>query len=217
MPGPSFTKSKKGGGVLPLGKRNLEDLATKFLQNAYPTFHKLVTDRVTHRPTSVAVYGITATKTGSDPRLSTPLAQLTLGDVIGLLGQFSFQIDTYLSGTKIKGDSHVLKGESPNPGEALANKRSFTTKLSQLSLLDIVELLPQATFSLNSKSYIISGGVENDVEDEAKKNPHLKTSVATLTPKYLLILARFFRFTSMPANPGHGTTGIVAFNKVFGE
>ncbi len=223
MPGKSFTQPKKGGGVIPLGKRNLEDLATKFLPNAYPTFHKVATDRVTHRPTSVSVFGFTATKTGSDPRLSTPLEQLSLADVIGLLDQFTFEIDTYLSGTKIKGDSYVLKGKLPNAAKALKDGHSFTSKFDKLSLIDIVELLSQATFTLanqsssQSKSYKISGDIENDLEDEAKLNSHLTSPVASLSPKYVLILIRLFRFTATPTNPGQGTSGGVVFIKVLGE
>lgn len=223
MPGKTFTKPKKTPGGQPLGKRNLEDLATSFLPKVYPTLHKLVTDRVTHRPTSASVYGITGKKVGSDPKLSTPLEQLSLADVIGLLEQFSFQIDTYLNGTKIKGDDYVLSGKLPGNPTSLPNRRSFSSTFDQLSLIDIVELLPQATFTLTnesagqSKSYKISGAIENDVEEDAKKNSHLTTPVAPLTPKYIFILIRFFRFTATPTNPGQGTSAQVVGGKVFDE
>jgi|ERR1700683_3722168 len=223
MPGKSFTSPKKGGGVAPLGKRSLENLATKFLPNAYPTFHRVATDRVSHRPTSAAVFGFTATKTGSDSRLSTPLEQLSLADVIGLFDQFTFQIDTYLSGTKIKGDSYVLEGKLPDAATPLKDGHSFTSKFNKLSLIDIVALLSQATITLTnqssgqSKSYKISGDIENDLEDDAKLNPHLTRPVAPLSPKYVFILMRFFRFTATPTNPGQGISGNVVGGKVLGE
>ncbi len=223
MPGKTFTKPKKTPGGQPLAKRNLEDLATSFLPKVYPTLHKLVTDRVTHSPTAASIYGITGKKVGSDPKLSTPLGKLSLGDVIGLLEQFSFQIDTYLNGTKIKGDDYVLSGKLPANPTSLPSRRSFSSTFDQLSLIDIVELLPQATFTLTnesagqSKSYKISGAIENDVEEEAKKNSHLTTPVALLTPKYIFILIRFFRFTATPTNPGQGTSVHVVGGKVFDE
>ncbi|HYZ74167.1 MAG TPA: hypothetical protein VE641_13895, partial [Chthoniobacterales bacterium] len=99
MPGNSFTKPRKGaGGNIPFGKRNLEDLATKFLPCLYPTVHMLTTDRVRHTPTSASIYGITAKKTEDDSRLSMPLDKLSLAAFIELLGHFEFQIDTYLNG-----------------------------------------------------------------------------------------------------------------------
>lgn len=219
MSGKSFTKPKKGDGGSPFGKRDLEDLATKFLPKVYPTLHKLVTDRVTHRPTSASIYGITGKKTGSDPKLSTPLEKLSLADLIGLLDQFSFQIDTYLNGIKIKGDFYVLSGKLPSTPKPLPNRRSFNSTFNELSLIDIVELLPQATFTLNnesagqSKSYKISGAIENDVEEDAKTNSHLTTPVAPLRPKYIFILIRFFRFTATPTNPGQGMSFLVGGGK----
>jgi hypothetical protein len=223
MPGKSFTKPKKGDGGGPLGKRDLEDLATKFLPKVYPTLHKLVTDRVTHRPTSASIYGITGKKNGSDPRLSEPLEKLSLADAIGLLDQFTFEIDTYLNGTKIKGDSYVLSGKLPGNPAALANRRSFSSTFDELSLIDIVELLTQATFTLanqsssQSKSYKISGAIENDVEEDAKTNSHLTTPVGPLSPKYIFILIRFFRFTATPTNPGQGMSFHVAGSKGLSE
>ena len=209
MPGKSVTKSKGDGGH-PFGKRNLEELATEFLPKVYPTLHKVATDRVPHRPTSASIYGITGKKIGDDPKLSKPLEDLSLADVIGLLGKFSFQLDTYLNGTKIKGDSYVLSGESPSKPTALPNRRSFSSTFDELSLIDIVELLPQATFTLTNestgqkKSYKISGAIENDVEEDAKANSHLTDPLAPLKPKYIFILIRFFRFTATPTNPGQG-------------
>jgi hypothetical protein len=223
MPGKSFTKPKKGEGGDPFGKRNLDELATKFLPKVYPTLHKLATDRVPHSPTSASIYGITGKKIGSDPKLSTPLAKLSLADVIGLLDQFSFQIDTYLNGTKIKGDDYVLSGKLPSNPTPLPNRHSFSSTFDELSLTDIVELLPQATFTLTnesagqSKSYKISGAIENDVEEDAKTNSHLTTPVAPLRPKYIFILIRFFRFTGAPTNPGQGISFHVAGNKALSE
>ena len=223
MPGKSFTKPKKAAGGQPLGKRTLEELATEFLPKVYPTLHKLATDRVTHTPTSASIYGITGKKTGSDPKLSTPLEKLSLADVIGLLDQFNFQIDTYLNGTKIKGDFYVLSGKLPSNPTPLANRRSFSSTFDQLTLIDIVELLPQATLTLinessgQSKPYKISGAIENDVEEDAKTNSHLTTPVAPLSPKYIFILIRFFRFTATPTNPGQGVSFHVAGSKGLNE
>jgi hypothetical protein len=224
MPGKSFTKPKKvQGGNLPLGKRNLEDLATKFLPNIYPTIHKLTTDRVTHKPTSASIYGITGNKTEDDPRLSTPLEKLSLADVIGLLDHFTFQVDTYLNGTKIKGDAYVLSCKLPSNPTALPNRHAFSSTIDELGLIDIVELLPQATFTLTnhssglSKSYKITGCIENDVEEDAKTNSHLTSPVAAFTPKYILILIRFFRLTATPTNPGQGIGVNLVHSKGLGE
>ena len=224
MPGKSFTKPKKGQGEnLPLGKRNLEDLATKFLPCLYPTVHKLTTDRVRHTPTLASIYGITGKKTEDDSRLLTPLEKLSLADFIGLLDHFEFQIDTYLNGTKIKGDSYVLNGELPKSPTPLPNRHAFSSTFDELSLIDIVELLPQATFTLTnhssgqSKSYKISGTIENDVEEDAKNNSHLTTPVAPLTPKYISILMRFFRYTATPTNPGQGIGVNFVSSKGLGE
>jgi len=224
MPRKSFTKPKKGPeGILPLGKRNLGDLATKFLPNIYPTVNKICTDRVTHRPTSVSIYGITGQKTGDDPRLSKPLEELSLKDAIELLAHFTFQIDTYLNGTKIKGDSYVLSGKLPTKPTALPSRHDFSSTFAELSLIDIAGLLEQATFTLTnhssgqSKSYQISGAIENDVEEDAQKNSHLTDPVAPLTPKYILILLRFFRYTATPTNPGQGIGVNFVTGKGLGE
>jgi hypothetical protein len=224
MPGKSFTKPRKGdGGNPPFGKRNLEDLATKFLPCLYPTVHKLTTDRVRHTPTSASIYGITGKKTQDDSRLSTLLEKLSLADFIGLLDHFEFQIDTHLNGTKIKGDSYVLSGKLPNNPTALPNRHAFSSTFDELSLIDIGELLPQATFTLTnhssgqSKSYKISGTIEDDVEEDAKNNSHLTDPVAPLRPKYISILIRFFRFTATPTNPGQGISVNVVHSKGLGE
>jgi hypothetical protein len=218
MPGKTFTKPKKGDvGNAPIGKRNLLDLATKFLPNTYPTVHKMSTDRVTHRPTVVSIYGITGKETEDDPRLSMPLEKLSLADVIELLDHFTFQIDTYLNGTKIKGDSYVLSGKLPS------NPKAFSSTFGELSLIEIAELLDQPTFTLTnhsssqSKSYKISGTIESDVEEDAKANSHLTSAVALLRPKYILILIRFFRFTATPTNPGQGVGVNIVHSKVLGE
>ncbi|MBV8102268.1 MAG: hypothetical protein JOZ31_24250 [Verrucomicrobia bacterium] len=224
MPGKSFTKPKKGqGGNLPLGKRYLEDLATKFLPNAYPIVNKICTDRVTHRPISASIYGITGQKTEDDPRLSMPLEKLSLKDVIELLDHFTFQIDTYLNGTKIEGDSYVLSGKLPSKPKASHSGHDFSSTFDELSLIDIAELLDQATFTMTnhssgqSKSYEILGAIENDVEEDAGANSHLTSPVAPLRPKYILILLRFFRFTATPTNPGQGTGVNFVFGKGLGE
>jgi hypothetical protein len=218
MPGKSFTKPKKGDeGNDPIGKRNLVDLATKFLPNTYPTVHKMTTDRVTHRPTVASIYGITGKETEDDPRFSMPLEKLSLADVIELLDHFTFQIDTYLNGTKIKGDSYALSGKLPS------NPKAFSSTFDELSLIEIAELLDQVTFTLTnhstgqSKSYKISGAIENDVEEDAKENSHLKGPVALLRPKYILILIRFFRFTATPTNPGQGIGINIVHGKGLGE
>jgi hypothetical protein len=224
MPGKSFTKPKKGqGGNLPFGKRNLEDLATKFLPNTYPTVNRITTDRVTHKPTSASIFGITGQKTKDDARLSKPLEQLSLADVIDLLAHFTFQIDTYLSGTKIKGDSYVLSGKLPKKPKPSHSRHDFNSTFDELSLIAIAELLDQATFTLTnhssgqSKSYEISGVIENDVEEDAQTNSHLTTPVAPLRPKYILILLRFFRFTATPTNPGQGIGVNFVHSKGLGE
>ena len=224
MPGKSFTKPKQGqGGNLPLGKRNLEDLATKFLPKVYPTIHKLATDRVTHNPTSASIYGITGKKIEDDPQLSTPLEKLSLANFIELLDHFEFQLDTYLNGTRIKGDSYVLSGKSPTKPTASQSGHDFSSTFAELSLIDIAELLDQATFTLTnhssgqSKSYKISGAIENGMEEDAQGNSHLTTPVAPLRPKYILILLRFFRFTATPTNPGHGTAVSLTTGKGLGE
>jgi hypothetical protein len=224
MPGKSFTKPRKGnGGNLPFGKRNLEDIATKFLPCLYPTVHKLTTDRVKHAPTLASIFGITGKKTEDDSRLSMPLEKLSLEDFIGLLDHFEFQIDTYLHGIKIMGDSYVLSGKLPKSPVALPDRQAFSSTFAQLSLIDIVELLPQATFTLTnhssgqSKSYQISGTIENDVEEDAKNNSHLTTPVAPLTPKYISILIRFFRLTATPTNPGQGIGVNIVHSKGLGE
>lgn len=218
MPVKTFTKPKKGdAGNDPIGKRNLVDLATKFLPNTYPTVHKMTTDRVAHRPTVASIYGISGKQTEEDPRLSMPLEKLSLADVTELLNHFTFQIDTYLNGTKIKGDSYVLSAKLPS------NPTAFSSKLDKLSLIDIAELLDQATFTLTnhstgqSKSYKISGAIENDVEEDAKANSHLTSPVALLRPKYILILIRFFRFTATPTNPGQGIGINIVHGKGLGE
>jgi hypothetical protein len=218
MPGKTFTKPKMGdAGNDPIGKRNLLDLATKFLPNTYPTIHKMTTDRVTHRPTVASIYGITGKETEGDPRLTMPLEKLSLADVIELLDHFTFQIDTYLNGTKIKGDSYVLSGKLPG------NPKAFRGTFAELSLIEIAELLDQATFTLTnhssgqSKSYKISGAIENDVEEDAKANSHLTGPVALLRPKYILILIRFFRFTATPTNPGQGIGINIVHGKGLGE
>jgi hypothetical protein len=218
MPGKTFTKPKKGdAGNDPIGKRNLLDLATKFLPNTYPTIHKMTTDRVTHRPTVASIYGITGKETEDDPRLTLPLEKLSLADVIELLNHFTFQIDTYLNGTKIKGDSYVLSGKLPS------NPKAFSGTFAELSLIEIAELLDQATFTLanhssgQSKSYKISGVIENDVEEDARANSHLTGPVALLRPKYILILIRFFRFTATPTNPGQGIGINLVHGKGLGE
>jgi hypothetical protein len=224
MSGKSLTKPRKGaGGNLPFGKRNLEDLATKFLPCLYPTVHKLTTDRVRHTPPLASIYGITGKKTQDNSRLSMPLEKLSLADFIALLDHFEFQIDTYLNGTKIKGDSYVLSGKLPKSPTALLNRHAFSSTFDELSPLDIVELLPQATFTLTnhwsaqSKSYKISGAIENDVEGDAKNNSHLTTPVAPLTPKYISILMRFFRFVATPTNPGQGIGVNIVHSKGLGE
>jgi hypothetical protein len=224
MPGKSFTKPRRGdGGNLPFGKRNLEDLATKFLPCLYPTVHKLTTDRVKHAPIFASIYGITGRKNEDDSRLSMPLEKLSLADFIELLDHFEFQVDTYLNGTKIKGDSYVLSGKLPTSPTALPNRHAFTSTFDELSYINIVELLPQATFTLTnqssgqSKSYKISGAIENDVEEDAKDNSHLTNPVAPLRPKYISILMRFFRFTATPTNPGQGIGVNVVHGKGLGE
>jgi hypothetical protein len=218
MPGKTFTKPKKGeAGNDPIGKRNLLDLATKFLPNTYPTIHKMTTDRVTHRPTVASIYGITGKETEDDPRLTVPLEKLSLADVIELLDHFTFQIDSYLNGTKIQGDSYVLSGKLPS------NPKTFSGTLAELSLIEIAELLDQATFTLTNhssgqlKSYKISGAIENDVEEDARANSHLMGPVALLRPKYILILIRFFRFTATPTNPGQGIGINIVHGKGLGE
>jgi hypothetical protein len=224
MPGKTFTKAKKGGGGNdPIGKRNLVDLATKLLPNAYPTVHKLTTDRVAHRPTSASIDGITGKKTEDDPRLSAPLEKLSLADVVELLDHFEFQIDTYFNGIKIKGDSYVLSGKLPSKPTPLTNRHDFSSTFGELSLIDLAELLDQGTFTLTnhssgqSKSYKVSGVIENDVEEDAKTNSHLAGPFAPLTPKYIMILIRFFRFTATPTNPGQGIGVNIVHSKGLGE
>lgn len=218
MLGKTFIKPNKGdGGNAPIGKRTLVDLVTKFLPNTYPTVHKMTTDRVKHRPTMASIYGITGKETEGDPRLSMPLEKLSLADVIELLDHFTFEVDTYLHGTKIKGDSYVLSGKLPS------NPKAFNSTFDKLSLIEIAELLEQPTFTLanlssgQSKSYKISGAIENDVEDDARENSHLTDPVALLRPKYILILIRFFRFTATPTNPGAGIGVNIVHGKGLGE
>jgi hypothetical protein len=139
------------------------------------------------------------------------------------LDHFTFQIDTYLSGTKIKGDSYVLSGKLPKKPTPSQSRHDFNSTFDELNLIDIAELLDQATFTLTnhssgqSKSYEISGAIENDVEEDAQTNSHLTTPVAPLRPKYILILLRFFRFTATPTNPGQGIGVNFLHSKGLGE
>jgi hypothetical protein len=220
MPKKSFAQPAGSEGVTPLGGRSLSDLVGKFLPHVYTTTHKLRTADITHRPTSVSVFGITGTKKGTAGDLSTPLNNLSLADLIALLSKFTFQVDTHLHGTKIKGDGYRIDGNAPNPGTKLPNGNSFVTKFDKLSLKDVVDLLPQATFKVSngsaggqSETYTVSGAVENDVET----NPDLSVPVGGLTPKYVLLLKRFFRFTVAPTNPGQGVSVAMFHNKTLVE
>jgi hypothetical protein len=117
----------------------------------------------------------------------------------------------------------VLSGQLPKNPTPLTNRHAFSSTFDELSLIDIVELLPQATFTLTnhssdqSESYKISGTIENDVEEDAKNNSHLTTSVTPLTPKYISILIRFFRFVATPTNPGQGIGVNLVHSKGLGE
>ena len=64
-----------------------------------------------------------------------------------------------------------------------------------------------------SETYTVSGTLENDVET----NPDLSVPVGGLTPKYVLLLKRFFRFTVAPTNPGQGVAVAMFHNKTLGE
>jgi hypothetical protein len=117
----------------------------------------------------------------------------------------------------------VLSGKLPGKPTASEDGQDFSSTFDELSSIDIAQLLGQVTFTLanhssgQSKSYKITCAIENDVEEDAMKNSHLTSSLAPLTPKYISILMRFFRYTATPTNPGQGISVNVVHSKGLGE
>jgi len=170
----------------PIGLRTLSDLLVSFLKLTTPTATDL------SKPTTVNAYTVTGTVTSGNPG-TTVLNQLSLHDLIGLLGCFTFQVQTHTTGSAVA-VSYKIAGASPNPGTRLANGNSFATMAGALSLEDIVALLPQATFTVTeqgggSKPWTVSGSVQT-----TPVNPDLKTAVGTFAAKHVFLLLHLFQF-----------------------
>ena len=131
-----------------------------FVTQLCPTFYPIVVlgDRDTP-PAGVKSYIMSATLTGSDPNVQKKLNLLTLNQVIGLLGQFTFTLGS-------GGGTYVITGTAPTIGNPSSNGGTFASHFADLCLSDIGELLLQASFTVNGQnSYQVSGGPESPVGD----------------------------------------------------
>jgi len=210
MPNEPFIASANRPSSGPLLRdTKLVDFVTKIL----PTFYPIVVlgDRDTP-PAGVESYTLSATLTGNDPNVQKQLNTLTLNQVVGLLGQFTFT----LSGT-----TYVITGTAPTTGNPSSNGGTFASYFADLCLSDIGELLLQASFKVNGKnSYQVSGSPESPVGDSFRTE-----AIGGRSAGYLGIGLNLMQFTltelPQPGAPSSSPAGPVSFsvigNKNHGE
>jgi hypothetical protein len=165
-------------------------------------------------PGGVKSYIISATLSGSDPNVQKKLNALTLSQVIGLLGQFTFTLGS-------GGATYVITGTAPTTGNPSSNGGTFASDFADLCLSDIGELLLQASFQVNGQnSYQVSGAPESTVGDT-----FLTETIGGRSAGYLGLGLSLMEFTltplPQPGAPSSPPSGPVTFavigNKNHGE
>jgi hypothetical protein len=195
---PLITPASKNPAGSAIGDRSLSYLVTKFLGDSYPSIAFLDST-----PTSITVYHLKATQSGSDPKLSVPLRNLKLSEVVQLLKEFSFEVSEYQNGAGSTIGVYTVTGHPPTPGTAATfNGGTFDSNFGTLWLVDLaVDLLKQISFGIANQStgkstaYSVIGTLEDWVE----VNPDLKTPLGQFSPKYVFLLKKFFNFSAQKA------------------
>lgn len=203
--------SRPGSGPL-IRDVTLVDFVTRIVPTFYPIIVLGARDEL---PAGVKSYNISATLTGTDPKVQNKLNALTLNQVVTLLGQFTFTLGS-------GGTTYVISGTAPAIGNPARNGGTFASNFADLCLSDIGELLSQASFKVNhgQNSYQISGQPTSSVGDS-----FLTEIVGEKSAGYLGIGLHLLQFTlteqpqpgAPPSSPGAPVTFSVTSNKNHGE
>ena len=201
----------------PLGQRNLRDLIDNFLPHIYPTTAVLKSGQ---HPNTVNVFGIVKQSEPNDPGLQSPLNDLPFSKLLDLVSGYTFKVTRYESGNPQPSTVYSVKCSHPNPGTSLSDGRSLASTFHDLSMNDIVGLLPQVEFTVApepsgqpASPHTISGIVEHEVEN----NPDLSKPVGDLSAKYVFLLKKLFRFTVTNKSRGSGFAVAMDGNKTYNE
>jgi hypothetical protein len=174
MPNEPFISSgsRPSSGPL-LGDTTLSFFVTNLLPSLYPIIVFGPRDKP---PIAVKPYKLSATVTGSKD-VSGKLGVLSFGQVIGLLNQFTFQLDSDPT-------TYTIEGSAPSGG-------TFDSPLGSLSLRQIGQSLSQVTFKVNGKnSYTITVNFEQNVGDS-----YLDEAIGKRSLGYLTIGLKFMDYS----------------------
>src|SRR5260370_11564020 len=191
-----------------IGQRTLKQLVDNFLPQIYPT---VATAQTGQAPTSVTVYAVVGQTEPTDNHKNTKLENLAFSDLVKVLAGYSFTVTKYTNGTP---DLHPSV-------YSVSIQSADSTLVGRLSVDDIIGLLGQNAVTVTSggqsKYYSIEGA-----DDDVEHNPDLSKPITSLSPKYVFLLKKLYKFTVTPVSAtnqpsGAGTVHTMDGGKTFSE
>jgi hypothetical protein len=178
----------------PIGQLSLQYLVDTFLPKIFPTD---TTAQAGQDPTSVAVYNIVRQTDSGDDNRKKKLENLAFSDLVKALAGYTFKVTKYTNGTAAANASVY----------SVSVQSTDSTLVGRLSIDDIVSLLGQNAVTVTSvgqqpKYYSIVGDL-----DGVEHNPDLGKPIRPLSPKYVFLLKKLFRFTVTPVDAANQPTG----------